>query len=64
MDHVDKQLGNSIPQYASTHPANKNRIAAISEWIPDAEKIRQDANCEDVCLGRIIFVMKIDVIFT
>ncbi|KAI9864025.1 MAG: hypothetical protein M1813_003341 [Trichoglossum hirsutum] len=33
------------PQWLSTHPSSRNRIARIQEWLPEAENKRAESDC-------------------
>jgi predicted Zn-dependent protease len=34
---VEAQQGGQPPEFASDHPSHENRIAALEEWMPQAE---------------------------
>ena len=34
------------PQFLSTHPASKNRVTVIQEWLPQAQQKRAESECE------------------
>ncbi|KAL9076614.1 MAG: hypothetical protein Q9161_000946 [Pseudevernia consocians] len=34
------------PQFLSTHPASKNRMTVIQEWLPQAQQKRAEGECE------------------
>ncbi|KAI9337143.1 peptidase M48 [Zopfochytrium polystomum] len=35
-------------EYLSTHPSHENRIAKITEWMPEALEIREKSDCKEV----------------
>lgn len=37
--------GVDVPEWASTHPSNANRIKKIQEWLPEAMRKREDSDC-------------------
>ncbi|KAJ3356995.1 hypothetical protein HDU83_009165 [Entophlyctis luteolus] len=40
--------GHNHPQYLSTHPSHENRISKITEWLPEANRVRENADCKDL----------------
>ena len=34
------------PQFLSTHPASKNRVTQLQQWLPEAEKMQAKSDCE------------------
>ncbi|KAK5987190.1 Mitochondrial metalloendopeptidase OMA1 [Cladobotryum mycophilum] len=45
MESIQKSGGQEVPEMLSTHPSNENRIAKISEWLPEAMKKRTESDC-------------------
>ncbi|KAJ3366156.1 hypothetical protein GGF32_006605 [Allomyces javanicus] len=39
--------GESGPAFLSTHPAHRDRIEQIREWLPEAERRREMSNCHE-----------------
>ncbi|KAK0669017.1 putative mitochondrial metalloendopeptidase OMA1 [Cercophora samala] len=37
--------GGEVPEWASTHPSNVNRIKKIQEWLPEAMRKREGSDC-------------------
>ena len=37
--------GSQIPQFLSTHPSDRNRVAKITEWLPEAMQKRDASEC-------------------
>ena len=40
-----RQQGLSVPQFLSTHPADRNRIAKMAQWLPEARQARDMSEC-------------------
>ncbi|KAJ3120638.1 hypothetical protein HK100_012706 [Physocladia obscura] len=38
--------GHTRSQYLSTHPSHENRIQKITEWLPEARGVRENADCK------------------
>ncbi|PNS17473.1 hypothetical protein CAC42_7156 [Sphaceloma murrayae] len=45
MDALEKAQGGAPPQFLSTHPASRNRMRDIAEWMPKAEAKSQESGC-------------------
>ncbi|KAJ3521181.1 hypothetical protein NM208_g13409 [Fusarium decemcellulare] len=45
MDSLQRTGGQEVPEMLSTHPSNENRIAKISEWMPQAMEKRMESDC-------------------
>lgn len=37
----------TTPQLLSSHPASKNRMTVIQEWLPEAQQKRAESPCGD-----------------
>ncbi|KAK0745250.1 peptidase family M48-domain-containing protein [Apiosordaria backusii] len=37
--------GVDVPEWASTHPSNANRVKKIQEWLPEAMRKREESDC-------------------
>ncbi|TPX63616.1 hypothetical protein SpCBS45565_g06486 [Spizellomyces sp. 'palustris'] len=53
----EAQRSSKLLEYVSTHPSPEKRIQKITEWLPEAEMIREKSDCEHVMFG--IFVQKL-----
>ncbi|KAF2150560.1 hypothetical protein K461DRAFT_244311 [Myriangium duriaei CBS 260.36] len=45
-ERMEQAAGAGPPQFLSTHPASRNRMVAIEEWLPKAEAKREESNCQ------------------
>ncbi|KAF4553402.1 Mitochondrial metalloendopeptidase OMA1-like protein [Elsinoe fawcettii] len=48
MDQMERKQGGAPPQFLSTHPASRNRMENIQEWMPKAEMKREQSGCSIV----------------
>lgn len=46
MAAIEKKSGNNVPEFLSTHPASSHRITNMTEWLPQAQHIRAESECE------------------
>lgn len=44
-ERMAKEEKYAPPQILSTHPASKNRMTAIQEWLPQAQQKRAESPC-------------------
>ncbi|KND01294.1 uncharacterized protein SPPG_03104 [Spizellomyces punctatus DAOM BR117] len=42
----EAQRSSKLLEYVSTHPSPEKRIQKITEWLPEAEMIREESDCE------------------
>jgi predicted Zn-dependent protease len=44
----EAHAGSRIPTLMSTHPSPSDRVKQFEKWMPEAEQIRNNADCESV----------------
>jgi len=44
-ERMQQVEGANIPEFISTHPSPKHRIAQLEGWMGEARKIQEDSNC-------------------
>lgn len=45
MEREEEGAGQVSPQFLSTHPSSHNRLDKIREWLPQAERKREEGEC-------------------